>query len=141
MPQSEEHPKEKKEQTNDPVHSDMPVPPPTSTDDLKSLIEKNIKWSQVIYTQNRRIGSRLTLMVIGSYIRLLLIVIPIVFAVIYLPPLVKDVWNQYGNLFQGTGSPISSINVNDVLKQLGGSTTNLNISPDQLQQVIKSIQK
>ena len=72
---------------------------------LRALVEKNIKWSQVIYHQNKQIKGRLTLMVIGSYIRLALILAPVILGIIYLPPLLKDVWLQYHSLFgQMSGS-------------------------------------
>lgn len=70
---------------------------------LKELIEKNIKWTQVVYEQNQKIKHRITMMVIGSYLRLLLIVVPIIFAVIYLPPLLRPVFEQYSALLGGAG--------------------------------------
>ncbi len=72
---------------------------PSEHDDLKTLIEKNIKWSQVIYQQNRKIQRRLSWMVFGSYFKLFLILIPVIIGLIYLPPLVSDFMKQYGSLF------------------------------------------
>lgn len=69
----------------------------TEHDALKILIEKNIKWSQVIYNQNRKIQRRLTWMTIGSYTRLFLILIPLILGIIYLPPIISDAWAQYGS--------------------------------------------
>lgn len=66
---------------------------------LKTLIEKNIKWSQVIYNQNRKIQRRLSWIVFGSYLRLFLILVPVILGIIYLPPLVSDFWVQYGSMF------------------------------------------
>lgn len=68
-------------------------------EDLKILIEKNIKWSQVIYQQNRKIQRRLSWIVFGSYFKLFLILIPVIIGLIYLPPLVSDFMKQYGSLF------------------------------------------
>lgn len=59
-------------------------------DSMKELIEKNIKWSQVIYAQNKRINKRLTMMVLGSYLRFFLIITPLILGLIYLPPLIRD---------------------------------------------------
>ena len=63
------------EEEKEPPKPERPVKD-MSTDELKSLVEKNIKWSQVIYNQNKKIKRRLTLMVLGSYLRFLLIIAP-----------------------------------------------------------------
>lgn len=69
---------------------------------LKALIEKNIKWSQVIYNQNRKIQGRLSWMVFGSYFRLFLILVPIIVGIIFLPPLISDFMKQYGSSLSGS---------------------------------------
>lgn len=76
---------------------------PSDHGDLKTLIEKNIKWSQVIYNQNRKIQRRLSWIVFGSYLRLFLILVPVILGIIYLPPLIADAWTQYGSAFGGSG--------------------------------------
>jgi len=95
---------------------------------LKELVEKNIKWSQVIYEQNKKIKSRLTWMVVGSYLRLAIIIIPIILALIYLPPLLKGVFSQYSSLLGGLGGApqvndflgdVSSSQIQDLLKTFG----------------------
>ncbi|MBU2542201.1 hypothetical protein KJ785_01410 [Patescibacteria group bacterium] len=98
---------------------------------LKELVEKNIKWSQVIYEQNKKIKHRLTMMVIGSYLRLALIIIPIILGIIYLPSLLEDLWGQYGQILGGMGAGGGSVpQINDLL---GG------ISSNQLQEILKSL--
>src|SRR3989344_3083338 len=69
---------------------------PAHEDSVQSLIEKNIKWCQVIYEQNRKIKRRLTMMVVGNYLRLFLIIAPIVLAIIYLPPLIEKLLSTVG---------------------------------------------
>ena len=64
----------------------------------KELMEKNLKWSQIIYEQNRKINHKLMWAAIFGWLRLLIILVPLALAVWYLPPLVKDVWKQYGGL-------------------------------------------
>jgi len=93
-----------------------------NTDSLKELIEKNIKWSQVIYEQNKKIKRRLDWMIIAGYLKLLIIIAPIILALIYLPPILKDLINQYSNLvgsipFGGGANG----QVNEVLSQVSGS--------------------
>ena len=105
-----------------------------SGDTLKDLVEKNIKWSQVIYEQNRGIKRRLTWMVIGSYLRLLMIVVPLILAFIYLPPLLKDLFAQYSSLLGGISgvSKGGQLDVGSILNQ---------VSPDQIQQIMKTLGK
>lgn len=99
---------------------------------LKDLVEKNIKWSQVIYEQNKGIKRRLTWMVVGGYLRLLIVVVPLVLAAIYLPPLIKDMLGQYGDLMGGLQN-VSKGGQPDV-----GSILN-QVSPDQIQQFMKML--
>ena len=105
-----------------------------SGDTLKDLVEKNIKWSQVIYEQNRGIKRRLTWVVIGSYLRLLMIVVPLILAFIYLPPLLKDLFAQYSSLLGGISgvSKGGQLDVGSILNQ---------VSPDQIQQIMKTLGK
>src|SRR3989344_1464899 len=65
---------------------------------LKELIEKNLKWSQIIYEQNRKINNKLLWSAVANWLRLLVIVVPIILAFIFLPPLLKKAWSQYGDL-------------------------------------------
>lgn len=96
--------------------------PPVSGDDksLVALIEKNIKWSQVIYEQNRKIQHRLTMMVVGSYLRLALILIPLIIATIYLPPLFETFFDQYRELFSSSDGASATISP-DMLRALGST--------------------
>ncbi|MBT4120604.1 MAG: hypothetical protein HOA57_00745 [Candidatus Magasanikbacteria bacterium] len=94
---------------------------------LKELVEKNIKWSQVIYEQNKKIKRRMTWMVIGNYLRLALIVVPIILAVFYLPPLLKSLFGQYQSILGGVGS--SSSQINELLGEASSS---------QLQEILKT---
>lgn len=65
---------------------------------LQELVKKNIKWSQIIYKQNKKIKRRLNWMAFGNYFRLFIIIIPIIFAFFYLPSFVKDLLIQYSGL-------------------------------------------
>ncbi len=104
------------------THSKKPKPniekpEPVSSDDLSILVKKNIEWSEVIFEQNKKIKNRLTMMVIGDYLKLFLIIAPIIFAIIYLPPLIQSVAKQYGGILGGNVSG-SSMNVQKILDQL-----------------------
>ncbi len=88
--------------------------PKEDKDDLRGLIEKNIKWSQLIFEQNKKIKKRLTLMAVGSYLRLALIIIPIILGIIYLPAFLSDVWQDYASVI-GV-SPESLLNTSPIDK-------------------------
>ena len=66
---------------------------------LKELIEKNLKWSQIIYEQNRKINSKLFWTAVSNWIRTLIILVPLILAGIFLPPIIKDVWSNYTSVF------------------------------------------
>lgn len=80
-----------------------PESAPVTLFEVKELLEKNLKWSQIIYEQNRRIKNRMLWSAIGSWLKVLLILIPLGLAVWFLPPIAKDVWGQYQSLTGKTG--------------------------------------
>lgn len=105
---------------------------------LQELVEKNIKWSQVIYEQTKKTNRRLTIMAIGSYLRLLLILVPLIFVLIYLPPYIKGLLNTYGSLLGGTdanGNFMDSLDT--IIKDYKGGGVN----PDQIKTLLKNYQK
>ena len=115
--------------------SDEPIKNVESEDDavtLKDLVEKNIKWSQVIYEQNRGIKRRLTWIVVGSYLRLLIVIVPLILVFIYLPPLLKDLFAQYSGLLGGLSGASNGgqLDVGSILNQ---------VSPEQIQQIMKTL--
>lgn len=84
-----------------PVNKTNTTEPIKSEASLKELIEKNLKWSQIIYEQNRKINNKLLWSAIFSWFKLLIIVGPIIWAIIYLQPMLKGVWTQYNQLLGG----------------------------------------
>lgn len=83
---------------------------PASKDDLRELLEKNLKWSQIIYEQNRRIKSRLLWSAIADWVRLVLILAPFVIAVWYLWPMIKDARAQLQSLLGGSSTSTFQLN-------------------------------
>lgn len=61
---------------------------------LRELMEKNLKWSQIIYEQNRKINRKLLWTALAGWLRLLILIalvaVPIVLGFMYLPALVRD---------------------------------------------------
>ncbi|TSC84636.1 MAG: hypothetical protein G01um101413_20 [Parcubacteria group bacterium Gr01-1014_13] len=81
---------------------------------LKELIEKNLKWSQIIYEQNRKINNKLLWTAIASWLKVLLILVPLVLAIWYLGPLLKDVISQYSELLGNSGQATSESQENSM---------------------------
>ncbi len=92
---------------------------PQAPEDLKALVEKNIKWSQVVYEQNRKILRRMTLMTIANYLRLALIVIPLIFALIYLPAFIDQYLGLYQEMLGGKNGG-GTANIQDIVSQFSG---------------------
>ncbi len=114
-----------------------------SNADLKKLIEDNIKWSQVIYTQNKKIKRRLGMMVFAGYLRLFIILAPIILAVIFLPPLIRDLTQEYGSFFNDlTGNQIPFEQIGNILEQFGsGSDVSKYLTPEQMKELESGLQR
>lgn len=69
-----------------------------SDNGIKELLEKNLKWSQIIYEQNRRLNHKLIWTAVAGWLRLVLILAPLIFAIFYLSPFVKQLWQSYNGL-------------------------------------------
>jgi hypothetical protein len=61
-----------------------------STGALESLLRENLELSKKIFHQNKKIQRRMTFMAVSDGLRILLIVVPLIIALIYLPPLLKN---------------------------------------------------
>lgn len=64
---------------------------------LRDLLEKNLKWSQIIYEQNRKINNKLLWSAIAGWTRVIILLIPFILAAIFLPPYVRDFKDRYFN--------------------------------------------
>ena len=90
------------------------------SDSVQELLEKNLKWSQIIYEQNRKINRKLTWAAIAGWLRLILILAPLVLALVFLPPILKDVWSKYSDvlgLVESSGvDKVDSSKLNELIK-------------------------
>lgn len=98
---------------------ETPAPKDASPAALRELLEKNLKWSQIIYEQNRKVNSKLLWAAAANWLRLLVIAVPLVLAVWYLPAIIKELRAKYGFLLnaavKGQVSPVSVNNLLDIL--------------------------
>lgn len=116
------------------------------SDALETLLKKNIALSESILHSNKRIARRLLFMAVGNYVRLMLLLLPIILAIIFLPPFLKDFRNENPWLFnffrtsaaespaermQPTSAP-SGIDFQKIIGQL---------SPEQIKEIQKAFLK
>ena len=66
--------------------------------DIRELLEKNLKWSQIIYEQNRRISRRLLWAAIAAWFKWALIAAVIAWSVWWGWPIVNNLIGQYNSI-------------------------------------------
>tara|TARA_Y100000310_G_C20246855_1_gene607222 strand:+ start:100 stop:402 length:303 start_codon:yes stop_codon:yes gene_type:complete len=72
-----------------------------TTSDLKHLIEENVKLSKAILRSTEKTRKHLRWIKIMSIVRILLIVVPLVIAILYVPPFLSKLNDIFGNLYGG----------------------------------------
>ena len=90
-------------------------------EEIKKLLEQNLALTKEIYAMTRKIKSYVTFQKVMSVVYLLLIVVPIILSIIYLPPLLKGVFDQYKDVL---GLPADS----SIQSLLNGASGNLNLN-------------
>ena len=74
-------------------------------EEIKKLLAENLAKSEEMYELMRKLKRYLLVAQIFSVLKLLLIVVPIILAIIYLPPFLGDALGQYREIL---GSDVSS---------------------------------
>lgn len=73
-------------------------------EELKRLLEDNLKYNRAIYADTQKIRSYMFWRMVMGVIWLIVIITPLVVALIWLPPIVKQLISGYQNLLgQGQG--------------------------------------
>jgi len=81
-------------------------------EEIKKTLEQNLKLTQEIYVMTKKIKGYLFFQRLVSIFYLIMIVAPIILGIIYLPPLLGGLFDQYKDLpgIQGAASnPIESL--------------------------------
>lgn len=99
----------------------------------EEMLKKSLQWSQIIYEQNKKIKRRLNLMVWGGAVKWLIILAPIILGIIFLPPLFKQYWSQYGSLLGSMGGGAAVPGGLDINKIIG------NLPPEQMGAITKML--
>lgn len=87
---------------------------------VSELLEKNLKWSQIIYEQNRRLNNKLLWSAVASWLRFLMLAVPLILALWLLPPLYRELKDKYTQLLGGAGKveSFSPSSLNQLMKLL-----------------------
>ena len=64
-------------------------------EEIKKLLEKNLELTEEIYKKTKYIKRHVIIQQIFGLLKILIIAVPIVLGIIYLPPLLKDVYAKY----------------------------------------------
>jgi len=84
-------------------------------EEIKKILEKNLKLTKEIHEMAKSIKSFMMWQRVFSFLKILIIVVPIVIGIIYLPPLLKNVFEQYQGLL-GIGGGTSGNIIENLLK-------------------------
>ncbi len=90
-------------------------------EEIKKILEENLKLTQEIYTMTKKMKGYVTFQKAMSFIYFLIIVVPIILSIIYLPPLINNMLGQYGGLLG-----VEGLNLESILKTGLPAGTNLN---------------
>ena len=89
-------------------------------DEIKKLLEKNLELNQEIFKMVKSIKNYVITQRIWFAIKILIILVPIILGIIYLPPLFKNVVGRYQQLL---GLSQGGLNLESLL---GGSGLDIN---------------
>ena len=79
-----------------------PIVPGANMDVLKDLLEKNIRWSQAIYEQNKKILRRIFWSSIFTWIKVFITIVFVVVAVFYASSWYRSLQKKYPFIFGST---------------------------------------
>lgn len=90
--------------------------------ELKNLLEENLKLAQQTHDMVRSIKHHIVLEQVFNIIKILIIVVPIILGIIYLPSILKPYLDQYNQIMEGAG--VITPDINETLKQISPETIN-----------------
>jgi hypothetical protein len=83
--------------------------------DIKKLLEENLELTRETHKIVKKIKSHIVLEQVLNIIKILVIVVPIILGIIYLPSILKPLWDQYQ---QAIGVNSSDFNMQNLQKTL-----------------------
>ncbi|MFC1678115.1 hypothetical protein ACFLZ9_00080 [Patescibacteria group bacterium] len=95
--------------------------------EIRELLNKNLELTKEILEMTKKIKKFITFQKVMSIIYILIIVVPIILSIFYLPPLLKDVIGPYKELLGLTEAAI----------QVDPSSINLDSLPENIREHLK----
>jgi len=92
-------------------------------EEIKKLLEQNLKLTEEIYTMTRKIKGYLAFQRLVSLFYIFIIIAPIILGIIYLPPLLGGLFDQYKDILGMQGGSNNAIR-----GLLNGGTGSLNVN-------------
>lgn len=86
------------------------TPKAGSEEDLRELLERNLRLSEQIHEDNQKIRRYMTVRMVISIIWIVIVVAPIIFALIWLPPRLQEFINDYGDAVDGGQNAMNMLN-------------------------------
>ncbi len=99
--------------------------------DIKELLEENIRLSKAILVSTEKTRKSMRWMKVMGILRVLIIVIPLVLAILYLPPFLSKLSDTFGNLYGG-----EQFNIINQLKNPSGG--GVGASLDQIKKLLEN---
>lgn len=90
--------------------------------EIKNILEENLRLTKEIHAMSRKVSRYVAFQKVLSIIYILLIVVPIILSIIYLPPLIGNIISPYRELLNGgnnLGNPSDTRNIESILKSAG----------------------
>jgi len=91
-----------------------------NNDELKSLLEENLKMTKEIYEVAKKVKHFMFWQRVYGLLRILIIVVPIILAIIYLPPILSGVFKQYSELMDLNGVK-NQLNIDQIKALIPGT--------------------
>lgn len=108
-------------------------------EDIKKILEENLALTKEVHAMTKKIKGYINFQKFISVIYLVIILTPIVLGIIYLPPLLSSVYNQYKDLLgiqAGVDNPIESL-LNGKASSLDLNSIDVNKLPPEFKKMIK----
>lgn len=77
--------------------------PVQSQQQLQTLLQENLKISKDLYTMMKKVNHWIAWQRFWGLLKILIIVVPIILGIVYLPPLLKQLYAPYQDLLQNFG--------------------------------------
>lgn len=72
--------------------------------ELKALLEQNLHYSKLIYANTQKIRRFMFWRLVFNIIAMIILLAPLIVALVYLPPVLRDMYDQYQQLMGGSSS-------------------------------------